>query len=96
MGIVSPRLLNFLQTELEVAPAAIALALRQAGPDLDLLPMILWQYGLVNLTQLDYLFDWLHTEPTRTLARSGAIATRLGQADSGTPRPATHELPTAA
>jgi hypothetical protein len=25
------------------------------------LPMILWQYGLVTLEQLDRIFDWLET-----------------------------------
>jgi hypothetical protein len=24
-------------------------------------PMILWQYGLVTLEQLDRIFDWLET-----------------------------------
>jgi hypothetical protein len=27
----------------------------------NLLPMILWQYGLVTLEQLDRIFDWLET-----------------------------------
>ncbi|UZQ54957.1 DUF2949 domain-containing protein [Trichothermofontia sichuanensis B231] len=53
MTICRTRLFNCLQTELVLSPAAIALALRQVGPDLDLVPVVLWQYGLVNLLELE-------------------------------------------
>ncbi len=55
------QLINFLQEELEISAAAIALALRQAEPDLSQLPMILWQYGLVTLSELERVFDWLES-----------------------------------
>ncbi len=37
----------------------IKLALKHTEQTPSLLPMILWQYGLVSLTQLDRIFDWL-------------------------------------
>jgi hypothetical protein len=36
-------------------------ALRQRESAYDPLPMILWQYGLVTLEQLDQIYDWLET-----------------------------------
>jgi hypothetical protein len=55
------RLIQFLQEELSIPKDAIEVALRQQEPIPSLLPMILWQYGLVTLEQLDKIFDWLET-----------------------------------
>jgi hypothetical protein len=55
------RLIQFLQDELGLPTAAIALATRHNEPIPHLLPMILWQYGLVTLDQLNQIFDWLET-----------------------------------
>lgn len=52
-------LMSFLRDELSVSEAAIALALRQGEQELNFLPMILWQYGLITLPQLNRVFDWL-------------------------------------
>jgi len=40
------RLIRFLQEELAISAAAIAIALRHSEQDPGPLPMILWQYGL--------------------------------------------------
>lgn len=53
------RFLNFLQQDLAIPAADLELALRYTEQSPNLLPMILWQYGLVTLTQLDQIFDWL-------------------------------------
>lgn len=53
------RLIRFLQEELAIAPPSIALALRHVEQDPGPLPMVLWQYGLVTLEQLDQIYDWL-------------------------------------
>ncbi len=61
------RFIHFLQDELSISSASIAVAERSSFtselpyPQLDssALPMILWQYGLVTLEQLDKIFDWL-------------------------------------
>lgn len=53
------KFINFLLQELAIPAAAISLALRHVEQTPSLLPMVLWQYGLVTLTQLNQIFDWL-------------------------------------
>ncbi len=55
------RLISFLQSELGIPADWIALAQRQGEQDPNLLLMILWQYGLVTLSQLEQVLDWLET-----------------------------------
>lgn len=55
------RLIRFLQEDLAIPSASIAFALRHEEQTPSLLPMVLWQYGLVTLEQLDKIFDWLET-----------------------------------
>mgnify|MGYP006267963613 CR=1 FL=1 len=52
-------LIQFLQEELAIAPASIAVALKRCEQDPGPLPMILWQYGLVTLEQLEKIYDWM-------------------------------------
>ena len=52
-------MLNFLHQELELTNADIAVAQRHRKFDNGPLPMLLWQYGLVNLEQLEQILDWL-------------------------------------
>jgi hypothetical protein len=53
------QLINFLRTDLEVPADAISLAQKTEILEPHILPIILWQYGLLNKKQLDYVFDWL-------------------------------------
>ncbi len=53
------QLIQFLRWELAIPASSIAIALRHPEQDTGQLPMILWQYGLVSLEQLDRIFDWL-------------------------------------
>ncbi|MBW4555291.1 MAG: DUF2949 domain-containing protein [Trichormus sp. ATA11-4-KO1] len=53
------KFINFLHKELELTNADIAVALRHRDIDNGPLPMLLWQYGLVNLEQLERILDWL-------------------------------------
>ncbi len=62
------RLIRFLQEDLAISRASIDVAERVGGneqrqrdSDPNSLPMVLWQYGLVTLEQLDKIFDWLAT-----------------------------------
>jgi hypothetical protein len=48
-----------LQQAFALEPRAIAIALPYCRQDFDLLPTILWQYGLISLQQLDRMLDWL-------------------------------------
>lgn len=53
------RFLRFLRQELAISKNELRLALRHPEQTPDTLPMILWQYGLVTLNQLNQIFDWL-------------------------------------
>ncbi|MBD2099399.1 DUF2949 domain-containing protein [Leptolyngbya sp. FACHB-261] len=53
------QLIRFLQEELSLSSNSIAMAMRRREQDPGPLPMILWQYGLVTLEQLERIFDWL-------------------------------------
>ncbi|HEY9617996.1 MAG TPA: DUF2949 domain-containing protein [Microcoleaceae cyanobacterium] len=55
------RLIQFLQEELAIPEAAIAVAQRHRDITPNLLPIILWQYGLVTLDDLNRIFDWLES-----------------------------------
>lgn len=53
------QLIGFLRNEIGLPTEAIQLALSHPEHALGMLPMILWQYGLVTLPQLDQIFDWM-------------------------------------
>jgi hypothetical protein len=53
------RLLQFLQEELSLPKASIAIAQRSAAQDRGPLPVVLWQYGLITLDELSQIYDWL-------------------------------------
>ena len=55
------KLIRFLQDDLSVPSNSIDLALRQGENAPNAFPMVLWQYGLITLEQLDRIFDWLET-----------------------------------
>ncbi|MBC6478772.1 MAG: DUF2949 domain-containing protein [Hormoscilla sp.] len=55
------RLIGFLQEELAIPFSSISVAMKRCEQDPGPLPMVLWQYGLVTLEQLDRIFDWLET-----------------------------------
>lgn len=55
------RLIHFLQEDLAVPASAIALALRHHESESNWLPIILWQYGLITLQQLNQVFEWMET-----------------------------------
>ena len=57
---MNERLIQFLQEELGISDAAIATVTRHQELTTNL-PMLLWQYGLVTLEELDKIFDWLET-----------------------------------
>ena len=55
------RLINFLQEDLAIYAASLAVALRNRDQDPGSLTMTLWQYGLITLEQLEQIYDWLET-----------------------------------
>jgi hypothetical protein len=52
-------LIHFLTTELEIPQSHLRLASRRIPETPNQLPMMLWHYGLINLRQLEQIFDWL-------------------------------------
>ncbi|MBW4468463.1 MAG: DUF2949 domain-containing protein [Pegethrix bostrychoides GSE-TBD4-15B] len=55
------KLIRFLEEDLAVPASAIALALKQHESESSWLPIILWQYGLITLQQLNQVFEWMET-----------------------------------
>ncbi len=53
------KLIHFLEDELALSKDSLALAQRSDVPSQGHLPMILWQYGLITLEELDRIYDWL-------------------------------------
>lgn len=53
------RLINFLRSELKISAEEISLAQKKEILDPYKLPIILWQYGMLDKKQLDRVFDWL-------------------------------------
>ncbi len=51
--------IRFLEKDLAIPTSDLLLALRYDEQNPSLLPMVLWQYGLINLAQLDQIFNWL-------------------------------------
>ena len=52
-------LIQFLQDELAISPDSIKVAQRHCEQDPGPLPMVLWQYGLITLEQLERIYDWM-------------------------------------
>ncbi|MGF1601075.1 MAG: DUF2949 domain-containing protein [Thermosynechococcaceae cyanobacterium] len=55
------RLLTFLKEELALPNDSIGLALRHMDQDPGPLPIVLWQYGVITLDQLNQIYDWMET-----------------------------------
>ena len=55
------RFIRFLEEELALSPSSIDMALRYREQDPGPLPMILWNYGLITIEQLDLIFEWMES-----------------------------------
>jgi Protein of unknown function (DUF2949) len=56
-----PQVVNFLHQNLNLSDDSIQLALKQSQSDYGSLPIVLWQYGLVTLPELDRVYDWFES-----------------------------------
>jgi hypothetical protein len=56
-------LIHFLQADLAIPNDAIALGLQRTRETPNLLPIVLWQYGVVSTTELDRIFEWMEQCP---------------------------------
>jgi Protein of unknown function (DUF2949) len=51
-------LIDFLQSELSLSSGDIEVALRKYQLNHEPLAMLLWQYGFVDIYQLERILDW--------------------------------------
>ena len=56
--VASRALIRFLQQRLGLSENAINLGIRQAQLEQAPLPVVLWSFGLLNLTQYQEVLDW--------------------------------------
>ena len=56
---MSERLINFLVSELDIPMDAISLAQKSPNIEPNILPIVLWQYGFLDIKQLDRVYEWL-------------------------------------
>jgi hypothetical protein len=53
------KFIQFLQDDLGLPKEALAMVQKAVEKNSEPVPMILWQYGLVTLEELDRIYDWL-------------------------------------
>lgn len=56
------KFVTFLKEELALSNDSIEIMQRAVEEQPAPIPMILWQYGLVTLEELDRIYDWLHSK----------------------------------
>jgi hypothetical protein len=56
------KFIQFLKEELSLSNDSIEIVQRAVEEQPAPIPMILWQYGLVTLEELDRIYDWLHSK----------------------------------
>ncbi|MEA5533452.1 DUF2949 domain-containing protein [Crocosphaera sp. XPORK-15E] len=61
------QLIEFLRNKLAIPTESLKMAVRFTESSVGSLPMILWQYGLIDLNQLDQVFDWIEKTEQREL-----------------------------
>jgi len=63
------QLRTFLLEKLAISPRSLDMAVRLCEASVGSLPMVLWQYGLIDLSQLNQVFDWMETFLLRKLTK---------------------------
>jgi hypothetical protein len=58
---IREQLISFLHSELAVPDDSLTFASKNDEEDPNILSVILWQYGLLTLEQLEQVFNWLET-----------------------------------
>lgn len=56
------KFIKFLTEELALSNDSIEIVQKSIEEHPAPIPMILWQYGLVTLEELDRIYDWLYTK----------------------------------
>jgi hypothetical protein len=56
-----PQFINFLRQNLNLSDDSVQLAIKKSQSNYGKLPIVLWQYGLVDLLELDRIYDWFES-----------------------------------
>jgi hypothetical protein len=64
------QLLEFLAQKLAIPADALKMAVRFTESSMGSLPMVLWQYGLIDLHQLEQVFDWIENRELKEVELS--------------------------
>mgnify|MGYP001337011209 CR=1 FL=1 len=57
----SEKFFRFLEREIGLTSEAINLGIKYSIKENAPLPIVLWSFGLINLSQLQMIFKWLNT-----------------------------------
>ena len=55
----SPELCNFIIEKLGISQAALELGMKRSCLENSPLPIVMWSYGLITLSQLKVILTWL-------------------------------------
>lgn len=58
---IREQLISFLHSELAVPDDSLTFVSKSSEQDPSILSVMLWQYGLLSLEQLEQVFNWLET-----------------------------------
>ncbi len=53
------KMIQFLKDELGLSADSLAIAEKASEQNQGPIPMVLWQYGLVTIEELDRIYEWL-------------------------------------
>ena len=53
------KLIQFLKDELGLSPDSLEIAKKASEQNQGPISMVLWQYGLVTIEELERIYDWL-------------------------------------
>ena len=56
------KFITFLKEELAFSNDSLKIVDKAVEERVAPIPMVLWQYGLVTLEELDRIYDWLHSK----------------------------------
>lgn len=59
---ISTEFSQFLQQEMDLSGDDLAVVINNQRQPGDPIPMLLWQYGLISVAQLQRIWDWLDAQ----------------------------------
>jgi len=59
INLPSDELCDFITSKLGISQSALDLGIKRASFENSPLPIVMWSYGLISITQLKIIFLWL-------------------------------------